>query len=265
MMTEEEARKLNLPGCDVFIRTQLAYKNEINKEALVTFLTREAYKAFTDTILIGQYPLLRQEIEMQKLDWRQLRPTLFRQLEYRDLDNFKIAAGFELHLKACLISKGIVIHLIADTPQFHELYQRQKKTPVYGEELLAIEGFCYNGKLNVLRGLTSKSLGLEQILKPKYRAVLGKPQDFLDIVDDYRNLRNQIHMPGDIVEAPHLNKYTGDSLMRILVKFINEELVAYNNAIVEKGNWRCHSECCVKQCSEREGIIARRVQLVQMI
>ena len=84
----------------------------------------------------------------------------------------------------------------------------------------------------------SKSLGFDQILKsPKYRAQLGKPQDFLDIVDDYRNLRNQIHMPGDIVEAPHLNKYTGDSLMRILVKFINEEIVGYNNAIVEKGKW----------------------------
>ena len=76
---------------------------------------------------------------------------------------------------------------------------------------------------------------LSVYLTPKYRAQLGKPQDFLDIVDDYRNLRNQIHMPGDFVVAPHLDKYTGDSLMRMLVKFINEEIVEYNNTIVEKG------------------------------
>jgi hypothetical protein len=154
------------------------------------------------------------------------------------LDNLKIAAGFELHLKACLVSKDIVIHVIADKPPFQELCKRQKKTPVYAHELLAIEGFYYNGERNILRGLTSKSLGFDQILNfPKYRAQFGKPQDFLDIVDDYRNLRNQIHMPGDFVEAPHLNRYKGDSLMRILVKFINEEIVGYYNAIVEKGKW----------------------------
>src|SRR5258708_37625161 len=197
MMTEEEARKLNLPGNDVFLRTQLAYKNEINKEALITFLNREAYKAFTDTILIGQYPLLQQEKEMEKRDWRIITPTMFRQMEYRDLDNFKIAAGIELHLKACLVSKDIVIHLIADKPPFKELCERQKKTPVYAHELLAIEGFYYNGERNILRGLTSKSLGFDQILKAKYRAQLGKSQDFLDIVDDYGNLRTNVHMPGN--------------------------------------------------------------------
>ena len=29
---------------------------------------------------------------------------------------------------------------------------------------------------------------------------LGKQQELLDIIEDYRNLRNQIHLPGDIVE-----------------------------------------------------------------
>ena len=239
MMTEEEARKLHLPGCDVFLRTQLAYRDEINREALVIFLKREAYQAFTDTILIGQYPLLQQEKEMQKRDWRIFTPTIFRQMEYRYLDNFKIAAGFELHLKACLVAKNIVIHQIADKmSQFEELRKRQKKTPVYGNELLDIEGFYYNGKLNILRGLLSKTLDFNQILNSSmYRAQLGKPQDILGIVDDYRNLRNQIHLPRDFVEAPHLNKYQGDSLMQILVKFINEEIVEYYNAIVEKGKW----------------------------
>lgn len=151
------------------------------------------------------------------------------------MENLKIAIGFELHLKACLLSNDTVIHVIANKPPFEELYRKQREEPVYKHELLAIEGFCYNGKLNILRGLTPQSLTFDKILnKPKYRLKLGKPQDFLDIVEDYRNLRNQIHLPGDFVEAPHINQYTDDSLMRIIVKFINEEIVEYNNKLIEK-------------------------------
>src|ERR1700694_251138 len=118
MLTEEEARKQKLPGSDVFLRTQLAYKTELNRDALIVHLNREAYKAFIDTITIGQYPLLQQEAEMLKKDVQLLAisNTTVRRGEYLDLDNFKIAAGFELHLKACLIANGIIIHVIANTP-----------------------------------------------------------------------------------------------------------------------------------------------------
>src|SRR5579864_6599758 len=100
MLTEEEARQQNLPGSDVFLRTQLAYKTELNRNALIVHLNREAYKAFIDTITISQYPLLHNEAEMQKRDWRTFSPTIYRRMEYMDLENLKIAAGFELHLKA---------------------------------------------------------------------------------------------------------------------------------------------------------------------
>src|SRR5260370_16116609 len=103
---------------------------------LLTVTQHSRWHPFTDTILIGQYPLLQQEKEMQKRDWRIFTPTIFRQMEYRYLDNFKIAAGFELHLKACLVANNIVIHQIADKmSQFEELRKRQKKTPVYGNAL----------------------------------------------------------------------------------------------------------------------------------
>jgi hypothetical protein len=175
MLTEEEARKQNLPGSDVFLRTQLAYKTELNRDALIVYLNREAYKAFVDTITIGQYPQLKEETERTIRNTRLHPNTVFRRIEYMDLENFKIAAGFVQHLKACLLSNDIVIHVIANTPPY-----------------------------------------------------------FLDIVGDYRNLRNQIHLPGDPVEAPHINKYMGDSLMRILVQFINEEIVEYNNKLIDK-------------------------------
>src|SRR5437764_4762900 len=169
MMPEEEARKLQLVGSDTFLRTQLAYRDELNKESLIMYLNREAYLAFTDTILIGQYPLLKQERELMKSDWTISTPTIFRQLEYWNLDNLKIAAGFELHLKACLLSKDIVIHLINgrtpfNTAQFNALRNRQDNEPVYKSELFAIEGYYFNGTLNILRGLTSLSLKLDKIL-----------------------------------------------------------------------------------------------------
>lgn len=240
MMTEEEARKQNLPGSDVFLRTQLAYKTELNRDALIVYLNREAYKAFIDTITISHYPLLKEEAEKTKRDIRVFPPTIFRRIEHIDLENLKIAAGFELHLKACLLSNDIVIHVIANKPPFEDLRKKQREEPVYKHELLAIEGFCYNGQLNILRGLTPKSLDFDQILnKPAYRLKLGKPQDFLDIVEDYRNLRNQIHLPGDPIDAPHINQYTGNSFMRILVRFINEEIVEYNNRLIDK--WKLNT------------------------
>jgi hypothetical protein len=240
MITEEEARKQNLPGSDVFIRTQLAYKTELNRDALVIHLNREAYKAFIDTITIGQYPLLRQETEERKRDSQLFPPTIFRRLEYLDLENFKIAAGFELHLKACLVAKNIVVHVKANIPAFVDLRRKQRREPVYKDELLIIEGFYYTGQLNILRGLTTQSLTFDTILNtPAYRQHLGKSQEFLEIVEDYRNLRNQIHLPGDPVEAPHINRYEGDSFIRLLVQFINEEIVAYNNKLIDK--WKLNS------------------------
>jgi hypothetical protein len=235
MLTEEEARKQNLPGSDVFVRTQLAYKTELNRDSLIVYLNREAYNAFIDTITIGQYPLLQQETEEQTRDRWIISPTIIRRLEYMDLENFKIAAGFELHLKACLLAKDIVIHVIANTPAFAALRRKQRGEPVYKDELLAIEGFYYTGQLNILRGLTAQSLTFDTILNtPAYRQQLGKSQDFLEIVEDYRNLRNQIHLPGDPIEAPHINNYEGDSFMRLLVQFINEEIVAYNNKLADQ-------------------------------
>ncbi len=246
-LTEEEARKQNLPGSDCFIRTQLAYKNEINRDALIVHLNREAYKAFIDTVIIGQFPLFKRENDNMdlKAPFGRPIPTIMRRLEYVDLDNFKIAAAFELHLKACLLARDIVIHLINNkVPSFNAapfkaLRQKQNQEPVTKQELLAIEGFYYDPEHNhnILRGLTSQSLDFEKMLnEPRYRSMLGKSEDFLDIVEDYRSLRNQIHLPGDIVEAPHLAQYTGYSLIEVLERFINEEIVVYNNSLIAKWN-----------------------------
>ena len=126
---------------------------------------------------------------------------------------------------------------LPNAASFKALRKKQDQEPVTKQELLAIEGFYYNGERNILRGLTSESLKFGKILnQPSYRCMLGKSEDFLDIVEDYRNLRNQIHLPRDFVEAPHLAQYAGYSLMEVLEKFINEEIVACNNKLIAKWN-----------------------------
>lgn len=82
MMTEEEARKQNLPGSDVFLKTQLAYKDELNRDALIIYLNREAYKSFIDTITISQYPLLKEESKQAIRNMRLFPPTIFQRIEY---------------------------------------------------------------------------------------------------------------------------------------------------------------------------------------
>ena len=52
-LTNADARKQNLPGCDVFIYSHSIYIDDgINRDIAVVNLNREAYKAFSDTIFI---------------------------------------------------------------------------------------------------------------------------------------------------------------------------------------------------------------------
>lgn len=235
MITEEEALRQGLPGSDSFLRTQLAYKNDQNRDALIRYLNREAYKAFMDTVTIGQYPSLHAAQDSGITDHIS-NPLFWQLIEYIDLENFKIAAGFELHLKACLLANNVVIHRInKTTPAFKALRTKQQDQPVYRQELLAIEGFYYDGTRNILRGLTPHSLNFDEILeKLPYRQQLGKPPALLSLIEDFHRLRNQIHMPGDPVETTHLQTYAGDSLMRAFVNFINDDIVAYNDKLIDK-------------------------------
>jgi hypothetical protein len=68
---------------------------------------------------------------------------------------------------------------------------------------------------------------------PEYRRALELPDEVLNVIDDYRALRNQIHLPGDIVEAPHIQALEVP-IAEFLVGFVNVELVAWSNQLVER-------------------------------
>lgn len=239
-ITYEEAYSRGLPGSDVFIRSHLLYKDDLNRDAGVTYLYREAYYAFTDTILISKYAQLAAETKIAINNFPTIMPTTLERLKHMNLEYMKISLGFELSLRAHLLSKNCILHVFNHKlPNFKELSKYQGERPILREEYFAIDNYIYDEQrqLNKLIGLTNKSINFAIIIeKPDYKSLLNIPDEIINIANDYRKLRNQTHFPGDIVDSPHLNTYKGDALIYKIQEFINKYIVEVNNTISSKHN-----------------------------
>jgi hypothetical protein len=237
-ITYEEAYSLGLPGSDVFVYTHLLYKDDLNRDFGVARLNKEAYTAFSDTVLFSEYAQLAAECRLALSGCMEFTPTILKRLEYINFENLKISTGFELSLKARLLSNNCIINqLNAELPEFEELSKQQKKRPILREEYFAIDGYRYDSQRqrNRLIGLKDESLKFGIILnKSEYRRLLNIPEEIIEIANDYRKLRNQIHFPGDIVEASHLIKYNGDALIHKIQEFINQYIVNENAMIASR-------------------------------
>ena len=100
-------------------------------------------------------------------------------------------------------------------------------------ELTNIDDFRFNGKQNYLPGLKSASIKFLLLThRDKYIRALGLPLETIAVIKDYRNLRNQIHLPGDAIETPGLQKLQGKSILEFLLGFINEQIVSWSNRII---------------------------------
>ena len=141
MITEIEARRLNLPGCDTFKATELAYKDDINRDAFVIKLNIESYKIFCSSFLIGDYPNIIKEREQQIENCRKLNennpetnnltiflpPIIQHRFEYINLEHFYLTTGFELSFKSKLLHRSFVVNIFEETTQFETLRKEQKK------------------------------------------------------------------------------------------------------------------------------------------
>lgn len=250
-LLEDQAKLLKLPGSDVFLRSHLYYKDDRHKDWACVSLMREAYLAFMDTHFIVHRRSRKQE--SQKLnEWFKsdgmgkgipipmpATPHTDAYLQYLNYENLKIAAGFELYLKARLISQDYIIHEIEKNEPYSVLAQLQKKQPIKKDEIFRISTFRFNGQLNYLPGLSKNSLKFSTIVsKEMYRNSYALSSEIIGLIEDFKNLRNQIHLPGDIQETPHISKI-GD-LQQVIVDFLNEELIKISNTLIQKHdfNWR---------------------------
>ena len=242
MITETQARQQNLSGFDVFKQTHLCYKDDLNRDAFVVRLNFEAYKIFLSSILIGQYPTLKEEQQKRKAEFESgfinsvISPIEFYRMEYVNLENFYIATGFELHFKSTLLQNNFVVNIFDNKGVFKSLCDKQKDSPVHKDELFNISGYFYDPskQINILNGITENSLNFGKLCtSPNYASALNLSSDILGIAEDFRNLRNQIHLPGDAKDAPFLNS-VGDRLIPTLVEYINENIVENTNQLIAK-------------------------------
>ena len=200
-LSTEDAKGQRLFGSDVFRSSHLPYLNEMQRDWGVVRLNREAYKAFSDTILVKHRAVLKAEREAAKewlkqggfssgsrLPWS---AAGLAELEYMNYEHLKLGCGFELHLKARLLSRGYLVHNVDDTHgRYRALARAQKQRPVEKAELLDIDGFRFDGRENYLPGLKRTSIMFSLLTdKDKYIKALGLPDETIAVIRDYRNLR----------------------------------------------------------------------------
>jgi hypothetical protein len=207
-LSTADAKARGLSGFDVYRYSHVLYLSEINRDAGVVRLCREALMAFSDTVLIhDRHALSAEQAETKR--WLAASgiaaglacpssPITFARLEWINFENLKIAAGFELTLKAMLLEKDYILQEINDCdPAYKTLSGEQKQRPISKAELFLIDDYRHDGQRNYLPGLRPTSLKFSTIVqKPAYRAALGLPSYDLDLIDEFRDLRNQIHFPG---------------------------------------------------------------------
>ena len=247
-ITTEDATKQALPRSDTTRYTHLLYKDDVCRDWGVVRLNLEALKAFSDTITIGRrHQLATEDAEFQQwfgqdgLKAGVSPPSLDAmkaRTKYRNLENLKIAAGFELHLKARLLARNYVLHVIdREAMGYKELAGVQRNRPIERCELLAIQTYQFDGKENYLPGLTEASLNFSWLTgKTAYRAALELTDQQRDIVERYRLLRNQLHFPGDRLDTPSIQPFPRP-IANFLVEFINREIVVWSNTLMSQHNF----------------------------
>ena len=150
----------------------------------------------------------------------------------------KIGCGFELSLKSQLLSAGYIIHEIdRSLPKYEELAKKQKNSPIKIDELMSISGYMFNGKHNIIPGITQKSVQFSSILdKHGYRKAYLLDSRTLDIISDYKDLRNSIHLPGDAVATITLKNMLWIEQIKFIRNYIHEQIITKNRLIVKSHN-----------------------------
>ena len=163
-ITTEEAKRQGLPGFDVYRYTHLLYHDERNRDFGVVRLNVEALKAFSDTVTLAhRHALAAEQAAIKKwlekggfkanlpVPWGEASNAI---MEYVNFENMKIAAGFELHLKARLLARDFVLHEIdPKAAGYKALAEEQIDRPIAKREILAIQPYHFDGRQNYLPGL----------------------------------------------------------------------------------------------------------------
>jgi hypothetical protein len=241
-----QAQQQKLPGSDSFRHSM--YYDAGGRDFAAVRLNEEALKAFFDTVIIRR----RNELAGEMAAWKQymsrggfasgdahpVDPATTEYVQYINYENLKIACGFELHLKARLVSRDFVVHEVDDNNQpYKTLATDQKKRPITTAELLAIDSYRFDGSQNYLPGLKDNSINFKLLTqKAAYKQALNLQAQHLDIIEYYRCLRNQIHLTNEFGRVPTV-QFPG-TVVDFITTFINTEIIPLSNTLGAKYNMR---------------------------
>lgn len=244
-LSTADAKTAELPGHDVYRYSHVLYHDDINRDAGALYLCREALNAFSDTVMISRrHALSAEQLAVKRYlatggHVRGLNPPdspeTLEQSKWANFENLKVASGFELTLKAILLENNYIVQQIDErAPAYKALANKQKQIPIDKTVLFAIDGYRFDGHINYLPGLKETSLKFSTLVQQlDYRAALGLPPHDLDLIDEFRDLRNQIHFPGDIANTPKLQAHP-TPIVDFVVSFINCEIVQRINRLAKK-------------------------------
>ena len=233
--------KEKLMSIDGTMNTHMLYFDGLHRDHGAIALSRQALLVFCDTIIFGNRNEVRAENEAVR-GWQSAGNTLatsplpptpwaFARLERYVYENMKIASGFELHLKARLIEAGFVVHVILNSDAWKSLHKEQRLRPILVNEMTSLCPYISNQTERHLPGITKQSLNFSWIVtKPAYISALGLPAQTVEIIDEYRQLRNQIHLPGDGQESPKIQAHGRP--LDFLLEFANTHIVDWANSLL---------------------------------
>ena len=251
-ISTKEAQSKKLPGSDSYRVAHISYLNDVCRYWNVVALCLEAYTAFSDTVLVSNRSELVEESQ-SITTWATAggmisdlpmphTPLMNRKLVCRNLEYLKIGCGFELYLKANLLSQGFIIHKLEKNPSgaYCQLEKKQQKNPILISELLGIDGFRFDGNENFLPGLTEDSLRFSTLInKEGYTKKLDISKQLQVIIKYYREMRNQTHLPGDMpAGVKNMVFDKGVNIDDLVVKFVNERIVNWTNDIISEHQFR---------------------------
>jgi hypothetical protein len=242
-----EARAKGLPGSDVVHRGHLQYIAGVNRDAVAMWLLRDAHICILDSFQMRHMAeLVREAAEIKAVIgapmevWEPIAAKAvfrFAAMTHRFLDDLKIGQGIELALKARLLSKGYVLHVIdSKLPETKLLHSRQKTQPVLVKDILKCSDFSYDGERCLIPALTDKTIKFSTIVnKPAYAAALSLSDDDLKFARGYNARRNLAHLPHD-EHAPDQAKQIDEVANWDVPGFVQRNVLALAIAISNESN-----------------------------
>lgn len=220
-MNDSEARKLNLPGSDVYKRDQICYLDDVNRKVTVARLLRAGYILFSNTPIVRHY---KHGVPIDFYTW-------FFTNEYI-VDLVRMQICYEHYLKSRFLLAGFVVHHFKQSQRSKELFRtlRDPKT-----QLVLIEDLRRNAEFtfqpekqyNEIEELSDKTLGFTQLMK--HRTIHSIPENVLRVLGEHNRHRNMLHF----TEAQPLDFYAADikevighvdTSVRPMISLLAEEL-----------------------------------------